>query len=110
VTIKEWWDAKGRALEARNAREAAAAREHGVSAARSLQALADEELIARAPARSSLSHAYHEMEMQRRLKDSIEAQPVESRKARIWAAWGTAGLAVLTVVLIWLTIVLIGKG
>lgn len=57
-------------MEQQNARLAATARQRGVSAARSLRDLADDELIAQAEARTSLSHPYHEIEMQRRLKDS----------------------------------------
>jgi hypothetical protein len=37
-----------------------------------LAALSDDELIAAAEARTSLSHPYHEMEMQRRLKSAVE--------------------------------------
>jgi hypothetical protein len=82
------------------------ARERGVSAVRSLQELADDELIAQAPARTSLSHPHHEMEMQRRLKDSIDRLTRETARARWWAFWGSAAIAALTVVLVVLTIVL----
>ena len=55
---------------------------------RGLQGLTDDELIAQAPTRSSLSHPHHEMEMQRRLKDSIEKLTKETARARWWAFWG----------------------
>ena len=70
------------------------------SAARRLQELTDDELIARAPAKTSLSHPHHEMEMQRRLKDSIEGLTRETARARWWAFWGSAAaITALTVVL-----------
>jgi hypothetical protein len=106
MTIQEWWDAKVRANQQRTARAIAAARQQGVSAVRSLQELTDDELIAQAPARSSLSHPHHEMEMQRRLKDAIVALTTETTKARWWAFWGAIAIGVLTLVLVALTIVL----
>jgi hypothetical protein len=75
-----------------------------------LQDLTDQDLIASAPAQSSLSRPYAQMEMQRRLKDSIEALTAESKKSRIWSAWGTAVIAALTTVIIVLTVVLIKHG
>jgi hypothetical protein len=105
-SVRPWWDAKGRAFEEKNAREAAAYRERAVSGVRSLRDLSDDELIAASPARSSLSHPHHEMEMQRRLKDSIEALTKETAKARWWAFWGSVVIGALTVVLVALTIVL----
>jgi len=74
--------------------------------AQNLAALSDEELITTAQARTSLSRPYNEMEMQRRLKDAIQELTKETTRARIWAAWGTAALAALTVVLVALTVVL----
>jgi len=106
VTIRDWWEAKGRAVEQKNARLATAARERGISAARGLRDLPDDELIAQAQARTSLSHPYHEMEMQRRLKDSIEALTTETARARWWAFWGSLAIGALTLVLVALTIVL----
>lgn len=73
---------------------------------RGLAALSDEELIAQASARTPVSFPWHEMEMQRRLKDSIEAQTAESRRARWWGFWGSVAIGALTVVLIALTVVL----
>jgi hypothetical protein len=74
-----------------------------------LGALSDEELIAQAPARTSLSKPRHEMEMQRRLKVATENLTAETQKARIWAAWSSAVIAILTVVLVVLTVVLATK-
>jgi hypothetical protein len=106
VTIRDWWDAKGRAAARKNARLAATARERGITAAQGLQNLSDEELISQSPARSSLSYAHHEMEMQRRLKDAIVGLTTETTKARWWALWGAVAISALTLVLIALTIVL----
>jgi hypothetical protein len=53
----------------------------------SIGELTDDELIAAAEARTSMSHPYHEMEMQRRLKHAPLAQIAESRKGRIWGGW-----------------------
>jgi hypothetical protein len=50
------------------------------------------------------------MELQRRLKDAILAQIAESRRGRIWGAWGTAVMALLAIVGIALTVVLIKHG
>jgi hypothetical protein len=72
-----------------------------------LAALSDEELIAQdhgIPSRSN------EMELQRRLKVAIRDLADETRKARVWATWGTGVVAVLTLVLVALTIVLAVKG
>jgi hypothetical protein len=109
VTIREWWAAKVRAGEQNSARAAASSRSQAIAGARRLQDLADDELIAAAPPQSSLARPHHTMEMQRRLKDSIEALTAESRKARIWAAWGSAVVGALTLVLVALTIVLAMK-
>jgi hypothetical protein len=46
------------------------------------------------------------MEMQRRLKDSIEALAAETSKARWWVFWGVVAIGALTLVLVTLTIVL----
>jgi hypothetical protein len=51
----------------------------------------------------------NEMELQRRLKIAIQALTEETTKARIWAAWGTAVIGVLTLALVALTIVLAVK-
>ncbi len=75
-----------------------------------LRGLTDDELIAAAEARTSMSHPYYEMEMQRRLKDTTLTQIAESRKGRIWGAWGTAVMALLVIVGIALTVVLIKHG
>lgn len=87
-------------MEQRNAREAAARRQQVVAGARLLQELSDDELIAQAPARTSLSHPYHEMEMQRRLKDSIVDLTKEAARARWWAFWAAAAIFSLTLVLV----------
>jgi hypothetical protein len=87
-------------------RPSASAGQGGASRVRGLRALTDDELIAQAPPQSSLSRPAHQMEMQRRLKDSIEGLTKETAKARWWAFWGSAAIAALTVVLVVLTIVL----
>jgi hypothetical protein len=61
--------------------EAAAARRRRVSRVRSFRELSDDELTGQAQSRTSLSGPHHEMEMQRRLKDSIEALTAETAKA-----------------------------
>jgi hypothetical protein len=109
-SIREWWADAQRAGEQKAARAAEDARRRAVAHVNSLQALTDDELIASAPPKSSLSTPDHEMEMQRRLKDAILAQTAESRRGRIWGAWGAAAIAALTVVLIVLTVVLIKHG
>jgi hypothetical protein len=106
VTFRERWNAKVRAGEQRAARETAVALQRGVSAVRGLRELTDDELIAQSPSRSSLSYPHHEMEMQRRLKDSIQALTNETAKARWWALWGSVAIGALTLVLVALTIVL----
>jgi hypothetical protein len=105
VTIRERWKARGRAIAEKNARDRAAAIRRGVSAVRGLRELTDDELIAQA-APPRLSPPRHEMEMQRRLKDSIEALTTETAKARWWAFWGSVVIGALTVVLVALTVVL----
>jgi hypothetical protein len=77
--------------------------------AQELAALSDEELITTAEARTSLSHPYHEMEMQRRLKVAIQEQTAESVRARRAANRIGVALVVLTVVLVVLTIVLAAR-
>ena len=100
MTIRDWWNARVRASEQKAARASLAAREQIDSNARGVQALTDDELIAQAPARTSFSHPRHEMEMQRRLKDSIEALTKETAKARRWSLGESAVIATLTVVLV----------
>ncbi|MGH3295762.1 MAG: hypothetical protein ACRDP7_28580 [Trebonia sp.] len=85
---------------------AASARERGIAVARGLQGLSDDELISRAPARTSLSQPHHEMEMQRRLKDAIIGLTAETTKGRWWAFWGVVAVSALTLALVALTIVL----
>jgi hypothetical protein len=109
-SLREWWDNAGRVTEQKAARASEVARQRAAAEINRLRALSDDELIADSPARTSLSRADHEMEMQRRLRDAILAQIAESRKGRIWAAWGAAAIAALTVVLIVLTVVLIKRG
>jgi len=92
----------------RTARATREARHKAVAAAHGLQSMSDEELIA--PARTSLSHPHHEMEMQRRLRDSILALTLETCRSRWWALWGTVAIGLLTAVLIVLTVVLAMKG
>ena len=108
--FREWWDTKSRIVEQRNAREADQRRQQILSGARRLQDLTDDELIAEAPARTSLSQPHHEMEMQRRLKDSIERLALETAKALWWAFWGSTIIGVLTAVIVALTVVLALKG
>jgi hypothetical protein len=85
---------------------ARAGRERSVSRVRGLWELTDDELIATSPARSSLSYAHNEMEMQRRLKDSIVALTEETAKARRWSLGESVVIGLLTLVLVALTIVL----
>ena len=73
---------------------------------RGLASLSDEQLMARAPARTPAAFPWHEMEMQRRLKDSIEALTKETTRARWWAFWGTGAIVALTLALVALTVVL----
>jgi hypothetical protein len=72
-----------------------------------LAALSDDDLIAGTEIQASFVTPYHQMEMQRRLKDSIDALAAESRRARWWGLWGTVGIGILTAALIALTVVLI---
>lgn len=109
MTVREWWDARVRAGEQKVARDAEVGHERRVSRIRGLQELTDDELIATSPARSSLSYAHNEMEMQRRLKDSIDALTKETAKARWWAFGGSVAIGVLTLVLVALTIILAMK-
>jgi hypothetical protein len=104
--VRPWWDAKGRAVEERNAREAATARHRAVSGVRGLRDLTDDELIAQAPARTSLSQPHHEMEMQRRLKDAVQDLTAEARLSRRSSGRWSLIIVVLTAVIIALTIVL----
>jgi hypothetical protein len=67
-SLREWWNNAGRASEQKAARAAGGARQNAIAKINRLRALTDDELIADAPARTSLSHPDHEMEMQRRLK------------------------------------------
>lgn len=106
MTIREWRNAKGRAAARKNVRETGATWRPDVWDIRGLRKLTDAELIAKDPALANLSHQQLEMEMQRRLKDSIEELTKETAKARWWAFWGSAAIAALTVVLVVLTVVL----
>jgi hypothetical protein len=106
VTIRDRWDAKGRAYEQKIARETAAARQRGVSAVRGLQGLADDELIAQAPARTGLSQPRHEMEMHRRLKDAIQELTTETKLSRRSSDRWWLIIAVLTAAIVALTVVL----
>jgi hypothetical protein len=106
MTVRDWWDAKVSANRKKADEERTASRERRLLRAAGLREMTDDELIMQSPARSSLSYAHHEMEMQRRLKDSIEALTRETAKARWWALWGSVTIAALTVALVALTIVL----
>jgi hypothetical protein len=107
VTIRDRWAAKVRANEQRTRRETLAMQQRGVSAVRGLRDLTDDELIAQTRGQSSTAPApHHEMEMQRRLKDSIEELTKETSRARWWAFWGSVAIGALTLVLVALTIVL----
>jgi hypothetical protein len=98
-------DGARRTAEKQQAAEVRAA-EHRRTIAQELAALSDEDLITKSAARSSLSHPYHEMEMQRRLKVAIQEQTAESVQARRAANRIGVALVALTVVLVALTIVL----
>lgn len=108
--IREWWSSAQRAGEQKAAAEAAAAHERVIAGISSLRDLPDDELIAKVGPRNTFTPPHEEMEMQRRLKDAILTQIAESRKARIWGAWGTAVMALLAIVGIALTVVLIKHG
>jgi hypothetical protein len=108
-SIRDRWNNAVRVGEEKSARAILDARQKAVYAAQGLQSVTDEELIATAPARTSLSHPDHEMEMQRRLKDSIDALTLETRRARWWALWCAVAIGALTVALIMLTVVLVGR-
>jgi hypothetical protein len=110
VSIRERWSNAQRVGEQEAAAAADAARQNDAAMVNHLRGLTDDELIAAAEARTSMSHPYHEMEMQRRLKDATLAQIAESRRGRIWGAWGTAVMALLAIVGIALTVVLIKHG
>jgi hypothetical protein len=102
----EFWKNAEHKQQLRTAYATAVARQADAVRINNLRALSEDELIAQAPNRTPLSSPDHEMELQRRLKDSIEALTAETTKARIWAAWGTGVLGALTLVLVALTIVL----
>jgi hypothetical protein len=106
-SIRDKWNNAVRLGEEKSARAARASQQKAVTTVHGLQGMTDEELIAAAPPRNSLSsRSDHEMEMQRRLKDSINALTEEARRTRWWGFWGTVALGVLTTALIALTIVL----
>ena len=109
-SIREWWANAQRISEQKAVAATEAARHNNAALVNRLRSLSDDELIAAAEARTSFSHPYHEMEMQRRLKDAILNQVAESRRGRMWGAWGTAVIATMTVVVIVLTVVLIRRG
>lgn len=96
-----------RLSEEKSARAARDWQQKAVTAAHGLQSMTDEELIATAPPRNGLSsRPDHEMEMQRRLKDSIDALTEEAHRTRWWGFWGTVAIGVLTAALTALTVVL----
>jgi hypothetical protein len=109
-SIREWWSNAQRAGEQKAVAAADAARQNDAAMVNHLRGLTDDELIAAAEALTSMSHPYHEMEMQRRLKDTTLAQIAESRRGRIWGAWSTTVMALLAIVGIALTVVLIKHG
>jgi hypothetical protein len=102
VTIRSWLQERHQKNEQfqRDAQAAAVRSVHG------LAGLSDEELIASDP---SIPSHRHEMEMQRRLKTSIQELTRETSRARWWAFWGAVVIAVLTMVIIALTVVLAMK-
>jgi hypothetical protein len=109
-SLRDRWNAAVRDGEEKGRQLARQAHQQQLSKAQRLRGMSDDEVIGSVS--SSTSFGYHprnEMEMQRRLKDSIEALTAESRRARIWAAWGSGILAALTLVLGALTIVLAMK-
>jgi hypothetical protein len=106
MTLRGRLGARVRANQQKAAVARVAASERRLSRVLGLREMTDDELILRSPARSSLSYAHEEMEMQRRLKDSVEALTRETAKARWWAFWGSVVIGVLTLVLVALTIVL----
>jgi hypothetical protein len=115
--IGERWKNAQRAAEEKAARATEAAWLRGLAEVGSLHALTDDELIASAPAKTSLSTPAHEMEIERRLKDAIETLTGEivvfheaadraaekSEKADVRLERLTRWLIGLTVVLVALT-------
>jgi hypothetical protein len=98
-------DGARRTEEKHRALEAEAAEQRRTTA-QELAALSDEDLITTAPAQSSLSHPYNQMEMQRRLKVAIQEQTAESVRGRKAANRVGAALILLTFALVALTVVL----
>jgi hypothetical protein len=86
-SIKMWWARSQRITEQKAAAAADTARQNDAAMVNHLRSLTDVELITAAEARTSMSHPYHAMEMQRRLKNAVLAQVAESRRGRIWGAW-----------------------
>ena len=109
-SIREWWSNAQRVGAQKAAAEAGAAHKRVIAGISSLRDLPDDELIAKVGPRNTFTSPHEEMEMQRRLKDAILAQIAESRRGRIWGAWGTAVMALLAIVGIALTVVLIKHG
>jgi hypothetical protein len=109
-SIKAWWANAQRATEQKGALAAEAAQRRSVAHVNRLRTLTDDELITDAPNRTSLSRADHEMEMQRRLKDAIEANTREGAAGRRAANRIGWILVALTLVLVALTVVLIMNG
>ena len=109
-SIREWWSNAQRAGAQKAAAEADRAHKRVIAGISSLRDLPDDELIAKAGPRNTFTSPHEEMEMQRRLKDAILAQIAESRRGRIWGAWGTAVMVLLAIVGIALTVVLIKHG
>jgi methyl coenzyme M reductase gamma subunit len=109
-SFREWWSNAQRVGAQKAVAEADAAHKRVTAGVRSLRDLSDDELIAKVGPRNTFTSPVEEMEMQRRLKDAVLAQIAESRRGRIWGAWGTVVMALLAIVGIALTVVLIKHG
>jgi hypothetical protein len=108
--IKTWWANAQRVGEQKAAAAADAAHKRAIAGINSLRDLPDDELISKVGPRNTFSYPHEEMEMQRRLKDAIEANTREGAAGRRAANRIGWILIALTLALVALTIVLIMNG
>ena len=106
VNLKDRFEARIQRGQANLDRQDAEFQQQRLARISSLQTLSDEELIAQAENLHGCNQPHHQMEMQRRLKNSVIGLTTQAERARWWAFWGTMVLVVLTVVLVALTVVL----
>jgi hypothetical protein len=110
TSIRERWTRAQRAGEQKASADAGAAHKRYVAQINDLRELPDDELIAKIGPRNTFTAPHAEMEMQRRLKDAIEANTREGAAGRRAANRIGWILIVLTLVLVALTVVLIKHG